>query len=89
MLFADALVQLQARLPMYRKGWDPQDGYICFMPGMTHVWKIVLHPNPNAGNYIFSYEDFISDDWEVFTEAKLAIDSEVEVCDANSETKAE
>lgn len=71
MLFADALVQLQARVPMFRKGWDPQDGYLSFMPGMTHVWKIVLHPNPNAGNYIFSYEDFISDDWEVFAAAEV------------------
>ena len=81
MLFSDALVQLQARVPMFRKGWDPQDGYIYFMPGMTHVWKIVLHPNPNAGNYIFSYEDFVSDDWEVFNPANVVIEAENEECE--------
>lgn len=67
MLFQEALVQLKGRIPMYRKGWEPQDGYLTLMPGMTHVWKIVLHPNPNAGNYIFSVEDLCADDWAVFT----------------------
>ena len=66
MLFQEALVQLKGRVPVYRKGWQPQDGYLVFMPGMTHVWKIVLHPNPNAGNYIFSVEDLEASDWEVF-----------------------
>lgn len=79
MLFADALVQLQARLPMYRKGWNPQDGYLTLMPGMTHVWKIVLHPNPNAGNYIFSVEDLCADDWEVFTIASAPVEAVAEV----------
>jgi len=69
MLFQEALEQLKARVPVYRKGWNPQDGYLVFMLGMTHVWKIVLNPTPNAGNYIFSVEDLCSDDWEVFTGA--------------------
>lgn len=78
MLFSDALVQLKARVPMYRTGWEPQDGYVVFMPGMTHVWKIVLHPNPNAGNYIFSVEDLDANDWEVFIEPKAPVESVVE-----------
>lgn len=78
MLFLEALEQLKARVPVYRKGWDPQDGYLVFMPGMTHVWKIVLHPNPNAGNYIFSVEDLCAADWEVFSSAP-AVEAEVEI----------
>lgn len=66
MLFLEALEQLNARVPVYRKGWEPQDGYLVLMPGMIYVWKIVLHPNPNAGNYIFSVADLSSGDWEVF-----------------------
>ena len=67
MLFADALVQLRGRVPMYRKGWEPQDGYVTLMPGMSHVWKIVLQPTPNAGNYIFSVADLEADDWAVYS----------------------
>jgi hypothetical protein len=52
MLFKDAIVQLQGRIPMHRTGWNPQDGYIVLMPGMAYIWKIVLQPAPNAGNYI-------------------------------------
>ena len=66
MLFADALVQLKARVPMYRTGWEPQDGYVTLMPEMSHVWKIVLKPTPNAGNYIFSVADLEANDWAVF-----------------------
>jgi hypothetical protein len=77
MLFQDALVQLKARVPVYRKGWTEQDGYLTLMPGMTHVWKIVLHPSPNAGNYIFSVEDLEATDWELFSIEKAAVESEV------------
>jgi len=77
MLFQEALEQLKARAPVYRKGWNPQDGYLVFMLGMTHVWKIVLHPTPNAGNYIFSVEDLCADDWEVYTVPKGECGEEV------------
>jgi hypothetical protein len=77
MLFHDAMVQLQARVPMYRKGWDPQDGYVTLMPGMGHVWKIVLTPAPNAGNYMWSVADFLADDWEVYVLEKKAVEAEV------------
>lgn len=77
MLLKDALVQLKSRVAMHRAGWDVQDGYVVVMPGMTHVWKIVLTPAPNAGNYIFSVEDLEASDWEVYKESKV-VDSEVE-----------
>ncbi len=67
MLLQEALEALKSGAQLYRTGWEPQDGYLSFMPGMSHVWKIVLKPQPNAGNYIFSMEDLTSDDWELFS----------------------
>lgn len=78
MLFSEALVQLKARVPVYRKGWEPQDGYLTLMPGMSHVWKIVLQPAPNAGNYIFSVADLDSDDWAVYNEPQAVVEAAVE-----------
>lgn len=72
MLFQQALDKLKSGVPVYRTGWAPQDGYLTFMPGMSHIWKIVLQPNPNAGNYIFSVEDFEACDWEEFKIEKKA-----------------
>jgi len=77
MLFQEALVTLKKRHPVYRKRWEPQDGYLVFMPGMSHIWKIVLNPNPNAGNYIFSVEDLEANDWEIFSAEKSSIKAEV------------
>jgi hypothetical protein len=75
----EAIEALKSGLHLYRTGWNPQDGYICLMPGMSHVWKIVLNPQPNAGNYIFSMEDLTSSDWEIFTVSKPeCIEVEVE-----------
>lgn len=49
-----------------RSGWGINDGYLTLMPGMHYVWKIILNPAPNAGNYIFTYEDLQADDWQDF-----------------------
>jgi len=67
MQLQEAIEQLKSGADLYRTGWNPQDGYIRLMPGMSHVWKIVLSPTPNAGNYIFSVEDLTANDWELFS----------------------
>jgi hypothetical protein len=67
MLFTEALQKLQDGAAMRRAAWPEIEGYLKLMPGMGHVWKIVLQPAPNAGNFIFSVEDFISSDWVEFT----------------------
>jgi len=64
MLFLEALDKLRDHIPMRRNAWTAEDGYLVLMPSMNYIWKIVLVPNPNAGNYIFSVEDFLSGDWE-------------------------
>lgn len=66
MLFDEALAMLKEGHAMHRELWSLEDGYLQIMPGMKHVWKIVLLPNPNAGNYIFSIEDFDASDWQEF-----------------------
>lgn len=65
MLFTEALEQLHKGEGVRRTSWAESEGYLKLLPGMKYVWKIVLQPNPNAGNFIFSVEDFESTDWEV------------------------
>ena len=66
MLFAEALDLLKSGEIMHRKAWAREDGYLSLMCGMLYIWKILLHPQPNAGNYIFTVEDLTSNDWQVF-----------------------
>lgn len=66
MLLSEALVMLEQGKYVCRDKWTLEDGYLSLMPGMQHVWKIVLQPSPNAGNYIFSFEDMKASDWKEF-----------------------
>lgn len=66
MLLGKAIDCLQAGMQMHRKSWSIEDGYLSLMPGMTHVWKVVIRPTTNAGNYIFSLEDLLANDWQEF-----------------------
>jgi hypothetical protein len=77
MLFLDALNQLKSGESMCRASWSLEDGYVKLMDGMKFVWKIVLLPNPNAGNYIFSVEDFLACDWKKFEMPSEAVEAEV------------
>lgn len=65
MLFQEALEKLKSGDALRREAWPKAEGYLKILPGMKHVWKIVLLPNPNAGNFIFSIEDFESQDWVI------------------------
>lgn len=66
MLLQEALNELKSGKCMCRSAWGLDDGYLKLMPGMLYVWKIVLKPNPNAGNYIFTLADLQADDWKEF-----------------------
>lgn len=66
MLFKEALELLQAGEVLCRAAWSLEDGYLKLMPGMKHIWKIVLNPTPNAGNYILAVEDLLAGDWKKF-----------------------
>ncbi len=77
MLFLEALAQLKEGKSMHRASWTLESGYLKLMDGMDFVWKIVLLPNPNAGNYIFAVEDFLADDWQEFVISKSSIEDAV------------
>ena len=66
MLLKDAIELLKAGKCVCRTVWTIEDGYLSLMAGMTHIWKVVIKPTTNAGNYIFSLEDLIAEDWKVF-----------------------
>ena len=66
MLFEEALTMLKNGIPMCREAWPLEEGYLQIMTGMNYVWKIVLLPQPNAGNFIFSIADFDATDWKEF-----------------------
>jgi hypothetical protein len=85
MLLQEALQELKNGARLYRKGWNIQDGYVVLLPGMKHVWKIVLQPQPNAGNFIFSFEDLCADDWSHFVSEEEAKPCEPESSEASVE----
>lgn len=76
MLLNEALAGLQAGKQLHRAAWDIKEGYLSLMPGMTHVWKVVITPSTNAGNFIFSLEDLLADDWQEFELPKEAVEAE-------------
>lgn len=77
MLLQEAIENLKAGKQMHRAAWKYEEGYLSLMPGMTHVWKVVIIPQTNAGNFIFSLEDLLADDWQEFTVLKEPVE---EVC---------
>jgi len=77
MNFVEALAELKEGHELVRECWQMADGYLTFMPGMKHVWKILLYPNPNAGNHIFSVEEIDATDWARYDANKFAPKEEV------------
>lgn len=73
MLLAEALELLKKGKIVSRECWLETDGYLALMHGMTHIWKVMLKPQPNAGNYIMSLEDMLADDWAEYDSAKFAL----------------
>lgn len=72
MLFMEALEMLKSGKDVSRQSWSEEDGYLTFMSGMKHIWKILIKPQPNAGNHIFSVEELLADDWSEFDSNKFA-----------------
>jgi hypothetical protein len=63
MLLQEAIEQLELGKSVRRAAWPMSEGYLKLLDGVSHIWKIVTTPTPNAGNYIFSHEDLKADDW--------------------------
>ena len=79
MKFLEMIEALKEGKTTTRYIWQPESGYLVFMPGMSAVWKITTQPTVNAGNNLFSVEDFCADDWQVSNGANKPIEQEVEV----------
>ncbi len=77
MLFLEALEQMKNGAPMRRTAWADSEGYLKILPDMKYVWKIVTQPTPNAGNFIFSLEDFHGEDWVQWEAPKPVVEAEV------------
>lgn len=73
MILDEMLKLLDAGEVVCRKSWSLRDGYLVFLPGTTHIWKIVILDQINAGNYIFSKDDLEANDWKIFEVPKEAL----------------
>lgn len=82
MLFAEALELLKAGEHVVREGWTLEEGYLTFLEGMNHVWKIITHPGPNAGNHIFSVNELGADDWMKLSDRQALLKAREEALNA-------
>lgn len=69
MNFTQALHAMEGHQAVIRDSWKNEDGsydkYLVLMRGMTSVWQILIKPTVNAGNYLFTKEDFQAEDWSI------------------------
>lgn len=70
MLFQEVLDHLQDGKYLVRDAWESTGEYIVLMPGMQSIWKILVQPTPNAGNYLPLMADLIAEDWKILEKKK-------------------
>ena len=71
MNFSDALVGLISGKYLQREKWKTTGEYVILLPGMPHIWKILVQPNPNAGNWLPLTEDLAAQDWIIVDPAAV------------------
>ncbi len=65
MLFHEAIDALLDGKYVARDAWT--DGsYLVFLPGMTSVFKVMVQPAVNVGNYLWLADDFKALDWRIY-----------------------
>jgi len=69
MLFSDALRLLQQGEFLVREAWAGTE-YICHMPGMQSLWRVITHPSAQAGNWQPLMEDLCAEDWKSYERSK-------------------
>ncbi len=70
MKFIEAVELLVKGNFVIRESWDEDRGYLVFMPGMKNIWCITINPTVNAGNNLFSVEDYMAEDWILLSDRK-------------------
>lgn len=71
MLFKEVMDNLLDGKCLARAGWASTGEYITLMPGMQTIWKILIQPNPNAGNWLPLVVDLLADDWQVMEKSRV------------------
>lgn len=77
MNFTEALKELEAGKCLRRAAWKYEEGYIKLMMGFNTVWKVLTLPSANAGNYLFTMEDFNATDWHAIETYGVEVKEEV------------
>jgi hypothetical protein len=70
MNFTEALSELLLGNYVSRTAWDQTGEYIVLLVGMQYIWKILITPNPSAGNWLPLIADLLADDWKVVVKPK-------------------
>ncbi len=65
MNFTEVLTELQKGNYATRSAWDASGEYVLLLPGMNYIWKILIQPNPSAGNWLPMMSDILADDWKI------------------------
>lgn len=68
MNFQEAFALMQKGEYLSRAGWDAEgqnSGFVCIMPEMLNIWKIIQKPTPNAGVFMCTIADLLAEDWFV------------------------
>ena len=65
MKFEQVVQGLVAGDYMQRDAWKETGEYVVLMPGMNTIWKILVQPQPNAGNWLPLMADILAEDWSV------------------------
>ena len=65
MKFNEAVQAMKSGESVTRARWPNASGYLVLMPGMQNIWRITIDPIPNAGNNLFSVEDYDATDWQI------------------------
>jgi hypothetical protein len=77
MNFVEMLKELEAGKCIRRSAWKYEEGYLKLMMGFNTVWKILTIPSANAGNHLFTMDDFNATDWHVIDSYSVQVKEEV------------
>lgn len=81
MLFQEALNGMVKGEYASRNAWDQTGEYCILLPGIQHIWKILIQPNPNAGNWLPMVDDLLASDWKIVPKHFVAVESKAEDAD--------
>ncbi len=76
--FDDVLKNLWRGIYISREAWDGNLQYLAAMPGIKYIWKIVVDPELNAGNWLPTIEDYQATDYYVLDKEHSVEPSELE-----------